>query len=200
MQNLADFRLGTGAGTLQEPRLSAGSPHDFYNGRESFYEWKKEMLQPSADLCESAVSACLSAAERLTYESSGKIKPDQTGPDRETEAAASCIWSAEGSLSCLEIQQTFRSDRIKGNGYREKTRKCRHQCQCIEKRKTSGKTGVQAPGGRGSGGSRFTWRERRGIRAHCGGWIYGYWKEKCISDQQDRSADAGTELAEPLSS
>ena len=45
MQNLADFRLGTGAGILQEPRLSAGSPHDFYNGRESFYEWKKEMLQ-----------------------------------------------------------------------------------------------------------------------------------------------------------
>ncbi|MEI3193410.1 MAG: hypothetical protein V8S22_05470 [Lachnospiraceae bacterium] len=29
---------------------------------------------------------------------------------------------------------------------------------------------------------------------------YGYWKEKCTSDQQDRSANAGTELAEPLSS
>ena len=56
MQNPADLRLGTGAGSLQEPGLSAGSPHDFYNGRESFYEWKKEMLQPSADLCESAVS------------------------------------------------------------------------------------------------------------------------------------------------
>ena len=163
MQNPADLRLGTGTGSPQEPGLSAGSPHDFYNGRESFYEWKKEMLQPSADLCESAVSAGLSAPERLTYESSGKIKPDQTGPDRETEAAASCIRSAERSLSCLEIQQTFRSDRIKGNGYCEKTRKCRHQCQCIEKRKTPGKSGVQAPGGRGSGGSRFTWRERRGI-------------------------------------